>query len=621
MVPDLLKGDGQMFNNYALLAAVTAAVGVMPLLLKRRFLPAAILGFGTFWITWGLYYAFVPSTIWPIFGFPGFCVALVWICAAVIDGSMDESPTWIAIFPAGYILVLLVTGIMGWSFFNASTYATFMGHIEERDWTKDVQPKDPKHMRMVSDSTALYIAQKAVANAGAIGSQFQLDSGRMTLQRVNNELVYIIPFDFAGFSKWTESEGVPAYIIVYAEDPERQPRLVKLEDKNLMHFSPGAWFSANLERYLRQNGFVNDGLARFRFELDEDGQAHWVITTYKPTLQWWGEEVTGVATVNPSTGEIARYTVAEAPVWIDRVYPGSFVRNYANWWGEYTGGWLNSWWGSKDLTQTEVPQLIYAEGEKSEWVIGITSTGANDDSLVGLLYVDSRTGKAVYYRTNGGATDEAILEAVNNNQSVLFKKLTGTAPQIYNVYGTMAAVVPLVNPSNAFQGVAIVPINNVQDVAVGESQSQALRVYQSNIYRTGQQITLGIEQDIKELTGIVDRIGQDFGSNGSVYRFTITGAPRIFNASGGEYVKLGLTRSGDTVVVKYVASGESEVPIQSFDNLTLQLDKTSMQQEVELAASARMKNEQATDAAEELVKKITNMTPEQLLELQEKLKN
>jgi hypothetical protein len=604
-----------VFQNLVILALISAVVGVVPLLVRQRFIAASVMAVISFLVLWGIYYLAVPPTIWPLFGFPGLCVAVLWAIAAVVDNFGRDGPARTWWFPIGYAVVLCITWVIGWGAFNHSTFANMMGEIEERVWTDDVQPKDPRHMRMVSYETALYIAQKAVANAGAIGSQYQLDADHMTLQRVNDELVYAIPFDFSGFSKWTKSDGVPAYIVVDAEDPEVQPRLVELTDKELINYTPGAYFGHNLTRYLRQNGFVNDGLAEARFELDEDHNPHWVVTTYKPVVQWRGKEVTGVATINPATGEINRYSIADAPKWIDRIYPRSFVRQYADWRGLFSDGWWNSWWGQVGLTQTEEPQLIYGEGDKAEWVIGITSTGAADDSLVGLMYVDSHSGKAVYYRTNGGATDEAILESVNNNQYVKIKTLRGTTPQVYNVYGTMAAVVPLVNQANGYQGVAIVPLMNVQDVAVGATQSEALRTYQTLIYRTGQQVALNTTEEVKGLTGVIDRIRQDVGAIGSVYLFHIEGAPRIFTASSGEHVKLGLTQPGDTVTVTYVASGEDVVPVQTFDNISLPLDKTAQQEEVERAADAKRVNDEARVTATDLVEQIKTMSDEELNEL------
>ncbi|HVU80018.1 MAG TPA: hypothetical protein VHD37_01500 [Candidatus Paceibacterota bacterium] len=607
--------------NIWFVAVLCAVISTAPLLLGRKFVLAAVYGIAALIIEGALLYFIAPSTAWPLFGWPGGLVFVAWIFATVISVmTNDKGGIWGGILPLGYLVLLIGTWFGGWGAFHSSEYATMIGPVEDRNWTQDVQPKDPRHMRMVSQETALYLANKMVGTAGAIGSQFHLDADFLTLQRVNGRLVYAIPFDYSGFSQWTSAPGVPAYIVVDAENPEAQPELKQFEPGKEMKYTPGAYFNHYLTRYLRNNGFVGDALAQYRFELDDDGNPHWVVSTYKPTLQWWGEQVTGVATVDPVSGKIERYSVADAPAWIDRIYPVEFATNYVEWWGLYPHGWLNTWWGKQDLKTTEPAHLIYGQGDKSEWVIGVTSTGDNDDSLVGLMYVDSRTGKAIYYRTPGGATDTAILESVDNNQWVKIKTLHGTTPQIYNVYGVMTAVVPLVNGVSGYQGVAFVPLDRVQDVSVGATQSEALREYQASIYKSGQQVALSKDMGVKELVGIVDRIGQDVNATGSTYLFHIAGAQRIFTASSGEYVKVSLTRPGDEVKVSFVASGEDVVPVQGFDNLSLPLDKTKQQEEVQATAAAQKEAQQVTASQKDLVRRIENMSPDEIQKLNDLLK-
>lgn len=614
--------------DFMLMAILSAAVGAVPLFFVRRFVAGGVLGGVSFFVLWGLYYLATPSTIWPLFGLPGFCVAIVWLVAAMINGlgrdmygHADIGFNWLCLLPIGYVVLFVGTLFLGSGFFYAGTYATMIGTVEEREWTQDVQPKDPRHMRMVDDENAIYTARKVVGQLGSIGSQFTLDGDHMTLQRVKNQLVYVVPFDFAGYSTWLNSTGSPGFVIVDAEDPERVPRLVSLPEGKKMHFTPGAFFGHELERHLRNNGFSNQGFATFRFELDEEERPWWVVTTYRPTVWWDGEKVTGVAVVNPTTGEITRYSQDKAPEWIDRIVPGSFVKLYAKWRGEYSGGWLNSWWGTKDLTEPDGdPVLIYSSDNRAEWVNGITSASNKDDSLVGIMYTDSRTGKTTHYKVTGGGTDSAITNAVNNNQFVKFKHLHATTPQIYNVYGTMAAVVPLLNPTHAFQGVAFVSVANVQDVAVGATQMEALHQYQALIARRGQQIALNKTPDMRTITGIIDRIRQDIGANGGIYYFHLVNVPRIFTASSQDYAKLPLTQSGDEVAVEYVGSGEEVVPVRKFDNRSLPLDKTKMQGEVEAAATAKQKIESGRKAASELTSRIKNMTPEELAKLEELLK-
>jgi hypothetical protein len=352
-----------------------------------------------------------------------------------------------------------------------------------------------------------------------------------------------------------------------------------------MRYTPGAYFGYDLERHLRENGYLSEGLETPRFELDDDEHPHWVVPLFRPSLGWWGETITGVATVDPATGRIDRYDVEHAPAWIDRIFPGNLIEEYVDERGEYSGGWWNSFWGKQALTSAERPVLVYGSDNHAQWVTGVTSTSERDDSLVGMMYTDSHSGKTVFYRTNGGATDTAIREAVDANQQVKFKHLHASTPQIYNVFGVMTSVVPLLSDNHAYQGVAFVRVTNPQDVAVGTTQIEALRAYEALAFRKGQQVALGKEREVQRLRGTVDRIRQDISGGNSTYLFHLEGVPRIFTASGGDYVKITLTQPGDTVSVAYVASGEDTVPIQEFDNLSLPLDKTDERRKVDRAGA------------------------------------
>ena len=587
-------------SYYFMAALISALVGVLPLILRRRFGAGFVVGLLGFFALWGIYYLSLPSTVWPLFGLPGFCTAMLWAVSTVVDAVITEEEndrlsyrdpgrkhSWAWVFPVTYMVLLLGSAVYGSGMLNAGAYSKMIGTVTERNWSADIQPKDPRHMIMVSNENATYIARKAVGSAGAIGSQFGLDSNYMTIQRVNGSFYHVVPFDYNGFSVWLNAPGSPGFMLIDAEDPERNPRLVELPKGGEMKYMPGAYFEYNLERHLRNNGFISDALSHFKFELDENEKPWWIIVTYEPTITWSGAKVTGVATVNPVTGDITRYDPDKVPAWVDRIVPADFVHSYIDWWGGYSGGWLNSWWGKHRLLEAENPILIYGTSDRAEWVTGVTSTSGSDDSLVGLMYTDSRTGQSVYYLVPGGGTETAILQAVNANEKVKYKHLHGSTPQIYNIYGKMAAVVPLLNESDAYQGVSIVSVENVQDVAVGSTQNEALRNYQAILSRHGQQVALANSPELQELSGVVDRISQDVGLSGSVYYVHLTGVPRLFTASSQDYPKLVVTQPGDKVTMKYVASGEGVVPLSHFENVSLPLDETEAQKELDAAVQTK----------------------------------
>ena len=567
--------------SYLTLALATSVAGIVPLLIARRPVPALALGIVAFAVEALVYYGNAVSLVWPLLGFPGGCVAFGWlVCALILANSSRRGPgrffSPFFLLPLGYLAAVAGTVLLGSHLFNAASYAGLLGPVEEREWTRDVQPKDPKHMRMVSLENALYSAKKAVGNAGAIGSQFALAEDSASLQKVRDRLVYAIPFDFAGFSQWQSSSGSPGYILVDAQDPDRAPQLVELPEGRRMRYTPGAYFDQELERDLRQNGCLALGLEKPRFEIDEDNRPWWVVPLYRLGIWWDGETIVGVAVVDPATGEIRRYSVAEVPAWIDRVFPGNLVESYIDERGSYAGGWWNSFWSQRALTTSEQSILVYGSDNRLQWVTGVTSTNEKDDSLIGLMYTDSRNGRTTYYRTNGGATDTAIRQSVDANQQVKFKHLHSSTPQIYNVLGVMTSVVPLLSDNNAFQGLALVRVSNPQEVAVGASQAEALRAYEAVAFRQGQALAVGKGNDVRRLVGIVDRIHQDASGGGSTYLFHLTGVPRIFIASGGEYVKLPLTQPGDRVSLAYIASEEESVSVQEFDNLSLPLENSPL---------------------------------------------
>lgn len=192
-----------------------------------------------------------------------------------------------------------------------------------------------------------------------------------------------------------------------------------------------------------------------------------------------------------------------------------------------------------------------------------------------------------------------------------YKQLHGADPQLYNIYGTMASVVPLFNGNHAFQGVAIVPIENVQEVAVGTDQYSALREYEMLISNHGERIALDSVRDLLDAVGIVDRFGSEVKASGNIYYFHIAGIPHIFTSSSGDLPKLTVTKVGDRVRISYFNSLRDVLPLQSFDNLSLVLSESRAQSEVRNSVradqdSARMRSDSAT-----LEERFRNLTPEQ----------
>lgn len=608
---------------YFLASLLVAIIGVVPLLLRGKIGLAISEAIGGFLVIWLIAYLGCPSTAYPLLGYFGFATFLMWILSAIVDGATTRETrnyydsgtvTWTAWFPIVTLIVYMGSCVGGSGMLRATEYASMIGPMEERVWTEDVQPKSPEHMRMGNDENATYQAQKTMGSAGAIGSQFAISEDHMTLQMINGSLWFVVPLDYVGFSVWTSTSGVPGYIKISGEDPHRQPELVMLPNDQRMIYTPNAYFGDNLERHLRNTGYLNVGLANCTFEIDESGKPFWVITTFKPTIMWSGEKATGVVVVDPTTGATTFFEMGKVPDWIDRAVPANYIWNYLAWQGEYSYGWVNSWWGGKGLTKPENPMLIYGEDDQPEFVTGITSKSNKDDSLVALIYTNSRTGKSVKYVMKGGATEAAVLDAVNKNQQVQFKHLHGAAVQLYNVNGIATAVVPLLNESHAFQEVAMVSINDIQRVAVGTNQTQALRAYEALISEGGQRIALDKERDIQTIEGVVDRKSAETTPNATIYYVLLRDVPHLFLIEGGT-PELIITNPGDKVRMEFYQSARDVVPVKSFTNLDIRLSTSVAQQIVAGTVRTRQNQQEAKEDAQTTLERLKKLSDEELQKL------
>lgn len=600
-----------MFIALALVAAILASI---PLMLGKKFVEAAIAFFFSFCIFWVALYVFTPSFAYPLFGGMGVLVVFAWIITGFINSVLNEDEgvkIFLGFIPAIIgVLAFIFVLLSGWSLFRHADYASLIGQVPERTWTEDVQPASPQHIRLVSQEMALWLADKQLGEApGAIGSQFQIAPANMTLQEINHKLWYVVPLDYKGFSVWTSTQGAPGYIMVDGEDPLR-PVIVKTNE--CFKFMPGAFFGKNLERHLWEEGYYKKVLGDYTFEIDDAGNAWWVVTVYHPTIAFTGDKVDGVALVSPTTGETKFYPLGDVPNWIDRVIPKTVVASYISYRGQYAGGWLNSWWSHHNITQPEDPNIIYGSDGQPYWATGITSNNANDQSLIGFIYTNSRTGKSVYYKAVGG-TDEAALKAVDNK--VAYRNWHGANPVLYNIYGTMADIVPVLGQSHTFQGVAIVQLGDMQ-VAFGEDEQSALREYQKLLATSGKQISPEIAHQRQTITGEVDRFAFDVKGSSTNYYIHIKGEPFVLVATTDISPLVPLTKSGDIVRAEIIKSGEDVIPALSFSNASLASIKSSPdQEEVRQEAAKWHKDEEQKQDAAALRDKLKNMSDQQLLKL------
>ncbi len=607
--------------TYLLMAFVCGFIGVVPLFLNRKLTVAILVGTISSGLLWFFFWVSSASIVGPTFG-PMLPVVLALMAiAAIIDVLMEDKITFVIILPIALFLILIIAmPFLGSEMLRSKDYASLIGPIQEKIWSQDIQPKDPRHIRLANRENAVYLARNSVSLAGGvIGSQFEISEESMTLQKINGAFWYVVPLDFKDdYGIWSSTKRTPGYIMINADDVDTEPTFKKLADDKKFQYTPNAFFEYNLERHLRMNGYLDVGLTNYKFEIDDAGKPWWVVSTYQPTITMFGKKITGVVVVDPVDGAITPYSLENIPDWVDRTMPREYVKEYLKYFGMYKSGYINTmnfFGGKEGMMEPEEPIMIFGSDGSLDWVIGMTSKTDTDTALVGLVYVNSRNGHATFYKTNGGSTDSAILDAVQNNQYVKFKSLHPADPQIYNLYGTMASIMPLLNDSHARQGVAIVDVTDVQKVAVGNDLYEALNSYQEMI---GNKVKAGLEKtrEIVKFEGELDRVHAETQANGTIYRLHIKNIPHIFIAGKNISRKITISEPGDKVLIECYDSGEEEIPMTKFDNLAFQLEGTKVQVENTLRAEKALDEQQTEKNAATTQERVKNLTPQQLKELE-----
>jgi len=353
----------------------------------------------------------------------------------------------------------------------------------------------------------------------------------------------------------------PGVIVVSAENPDEQP---EVRERAPMRYIPSALLNENLYRHVYMR-YGTEQILETTLQLDDAGDPQYLCTLGRPTIGWTGTVVTGVAVVDPATGQmhrIDRKDFGTLPGWVSRVVPPDLALAYNEWFGEFVHGIWNYLLVKRDVhvpARDEVFGLL--AGSRFVWFVDHTSP-ASDQSMTGFTYMDTVSGHITYYTSSGGEFNSRGAEdAGASNPVVRQGKLIPTQPLLYNAFGQNTWVVPLVAETGKYQTVALVQAKNGH-VVVGSSsnpspQRDAFAQYAAFLGGAAAPAAADEARD----AGTVDRIAT--GPDGTVY-LTLRGDRRIFTLSAHDAPSALLARSGDRVRFRAAAASGGFASIEQF---------------------------------------------------------
>lgn len=524
-----------------------------------------------------LFYLWMPVLNYGYYGFPLFVLTLLGIFIVFsYRFKMDETGQnmivtkaprkifwWIFLVVFFFILVIpLATSA---TIFYHASYRKLIGEVKTGDKiSAHIAPIALDKIRVVDQPLAYLLGEKIIGSQPALGSQ--VDLGKFTIQKVNNELYWVAPLLHSGFFKWINNQqGTPGYVMVSATN-ERDVKLVQnINGKDIkIKYQTGAYFSQNLHRHVYFDGNATVGLGEPIFEIDEEGNPFWIMTTYQKEVGFSGSDATGIVVIDAQTGEMNKYTIADAPVWVDRIQPADFIETQLNDWGEYIHGYWN--FSNRDKLQiTEGLTLVYGKDDRSYWYTGITSVGS-DESTVGFVLVDTRTKETTFYKQSG-ATEYAAQQSAEGK--VQEKGYRSSLPIPYNINNIPTYVMTLKDDGGLVKMYAMVAINDYTIVGVGNSMREALTSYKSTFNAAGNRMNLSSSDAKKSITSVITRIQSDVKNGNSFYYFTIKDYPNIFVGSTQVSSEIPITTVGDSVQVSFDVDEEKIIDVTRFSNLSL----------------------------------------------------
>lgn len=462
---------------------------------------------------------------------------------------------WIA-----YFGVMIVSSPL----FFYKAYRDQLGEATYTEFSSDMQAIDTNQIPIVDADLAKKLAEKKLGEKPSLGSQVEL--GDPTIQNVNNKLVWAVPLHHSGFFKWiTNLEGSAGYIVVSATNQQD----VQYVDDYKIKIQPNSYLMDDLLRHIRFGAGAFTGTTDYSFELDDEGNPYWVVTTFKNLRGFALPEADGIILVNAQNGEMKQYGIDEIPQWIDRVQPEDFIIDQINHAGEYVHGIFN--FANTDKTQTsEGHSIIYNNG-RCYLFTGITSVGA-DESAIGFMMVDMVTKEPIFYSMSG-ATEKAAMESAAGKVQDL--GYYATFPLILNIEGQPTYFMTLKDNSGLIKKYAFVSIKNYNVVGVGDSASAAQNDYlkamsdtNSIDFNEGEE-TQPLEQE--KLSGSVDRISWNIVDGETEYTMTLTEYPeKIFIVKSKLSAELPITQSGDSISLTYeVPLTGSVCNVVEFENHTI----------------------------------------------------
>lgn len=415
---------------------------------------------------------------------------------------------------------------------NAERYASVLT-TTDGDFSSDIEEVDYNEVPVIDRDSAILLGNRAMGSIPEYVSQFEIAD---TYSQINYQgrPVRVSPLAYADLFKWFSNRetGIPAYVIVDMVTQEAE--VVRLEQPIL--YSDSEPFARNVDRHV-QLSYPDLMFDQKSFELDEEGNPWWVYPVQRRTIGLFGgTDIYAVVLVDACTGATEFYAIEDCPTWVDRAYPADLLIEQYNWSGSYANGWLNSWLGQEGVVRTtsgtdgELGYNYLAQGEDIYLYTGVSSVTA-DNSNVGFILVNQRTGDSRYYAlSQGGATEDSAMASAEGQVQHLGYQ--ATYPLLLNVAGQPTYFMALKDGAGLVKMYAMINVEQYQSVATGSTVAECQESYLTLLASGGLlDEQTGDTTATYEVSGAISTIAQAVIDGNSHFYLTLEGDDTIYDVA------------------------------------------------------------------------------------------
>ena len=469
----------------------------------------------------------------------------------------------------GALVVIVGVGMLFSSVvFRASSYSKLIDVSEDKTFSKDITQADFKSVPVLDTAASAALATRTLGDLASINKESQFEvAPQFTQINYKNSPVRVGTLAYGDIFKWFKNtgEGMPGYIIV--DMVTQKTEFVMLKQGEYIRYSTEEHFSKYLMRHVRfaYPTYIFDVP---HFEIDEEGRPFWLCPVLDKTIGLFGgTDVKGIVIVDAITGECNEYSLEtikndKAFQWIDGIYSNDLLVEQYNYYGKYSGGFINSIIGQEGVRVATEGSNFLALNDDVYMYTGVTSV-SNDQAIIGFVLVNMRTKEANFYEISGAKEYSAMSSAEGQVQNY---KWTATFPILLNISGQPTYFMSLKDDASLVKHYAMVNVQNYQVVATGKTIAECTENYANLLAQSN----VNIKVDIDKIKDDTDKNGQNADEKPSVSTVTVKGVVSDIRTAvmGGEsyyFIKL---EKGKTYYKVSASSNEAVVILNIGDSVS-----------------------------------------------------